>query len=269
MADPTANPLPDASEKTAVPGQQPRTSTNPNTRHHCRRKERQKLHIFSVIGALPEPFGIAARSSYLPLDAWRGAHDDSSEIVDWATMPPALDPCAMLNPLNMSKKHGVPVQEQIAMLQFNPGAELATQNMTSAELPTQNMSKKEAAKAAKALTNAKGQDDKAFSKDRRGIQKRWQVESFVVILRRMLGDAATVNSSGSPFRILDFGCGTGAVLLPLAYLFPHCEFVGVEMKATALTIMQQRLEAAGLTNVKTHVGMIEDYKEPFDVGLAL
>ena len=41
------------------------------------------------------------------------------------------------------------------------------------------------------------------------------------------------------------------------------------MKPTALTIMQQRATAAGLVNVRCHVSMIEDFREPFDIALAL
>ena len=44
---------------------------------------------------------------------------------------------------------------------------------------------------------------------------------------------------------------------------------GVEMKPAALAILRQRASAAGLMNVHTFVGMIENFEEPFDVGLAL
>ena len=65
-----------------------------------------------------------------------------------------------------------------------------------------------------------------------------QVESFAVILKRLVGSKANAgpslpnSSASSPpspgcrFRIVDFGCGTGGVLLPLAHLFPDCDFVG-------------------------------------------
>ena len=41
------------------------------------------------------------------------------------------------------------------------------------------------------------------------------------------------------------------------------------MKPAALAILRQRAAAAGLSNVCTFVGMIENFEEPFDVGLAL
>lgn len=72
-----------------------------------------------------------------------------------------------------------------------------------------------------------------------------------------------------PFHIVDFGCGTGNLLLPLAALFPSCTFTGVDMKPAALQLLQQRAAAAGLSNVHAFEGMIEQYREPFDVALGL
>lgn len=70
-------------------------------------------------------------------------------------------------------------------------------------------------------------------------------------------------------HIVDFGCGTGNLLLPLAALLPYCRFTGVDMKPAALQLLQQRAAAAGLANVSVFAGMIEQYREPFDVALAL
>lgn len=70
-------------------------------------------------------------------------------------------------------------------------------------------------------------------------------------------------------HIVDFGCGSGNLLLPLAALLPHCRFTGVDMKPAALQLLQQRANAAGLTNVCVFEGMIEAYSARFDVGLAL
>ncbi len=100
--------------------------------------------------------------------------------------------------------------------------------------------------------------------DKRGFHKRWQVESFVVVLRRLLA-----LDPSRAWHVVDFGCGTGGLLLPLACLFPSCKFTGVEMKPAALAILRQRAAVAGLSNVETFVGMIEEYEQPFDVALAL
>ena len=69
--------------------------------------------------------------------------------------------------------------------------------------------------------------------------------------------------------MVDFGCGSGNLLLPLAALLPGCRFTGVDMKPAALQLLQKRAAAAGLTNVSVFAGMIEQYRQPFDVGLAL
>jgi SAM-dependent methyltransferase len=70
-------------------------------------------------------------------------------------------------------------------------------------------------------------------------------------------------------HIVDFGCSTGNLLLPLAALFPCCSFTGVDMKPAALQLLQQRAAAAGLLNVAVFEGMIEQYSQPFDVALGL
>lgn len=70
-------------------------------------------------------------------------------------------------------------------------------------------------------------------------------------------------------HLVDFGCGSGNLLLPLAALLRHCRFTGVDMKPAALKLLQQRAAAAGLTNVSVFEGMIEQYQEAFDVALAL
>jgi methylase of polypeptide subunit release factors len=51
-------------------------------------------------------------------------------------------------------------------------------------------------------------------------------------------------------HVVDFGCGTGNLLLPLAALFPRCSFTGVDMKPAALQLLQERAAQGGLTNVK-------------------
>ena len=104
--------------------------------------------------------------------------------------------------------------------------------------------------------------------DNRGQHKRWQIESFFLVLKR-LTEAQAMEERPQELRIVDFGCGSGGLILPLACLFPSCHFTGVEMKPAALAILRQRATSAGLSNVSTFAGMIESYEQPFDVGLAL
>jgi SAM-dependent methyltransferase len=69
--------------------------------------------------------------------------------------------------------------------------------------------------------------------------------------------------------IVDFGCGSGALSLPLASLFPDHIFVCVDYKQESIRLLNQRAQIANLSNVMTWHGRIEDYLEPFDVCVAL
>lgn len=87
----------------------------------------------------------------------------------------------------------------------------------------------------------------------RGQQKRWQVESFVLALDKLLGVGGQPTAApdgeggakdslpgpqggrnggggsgggGRPMHVVDFGCGTGGLLLPLAHRYPHAHFTG-------------------------------------------
>lgn len=60
-----------------------------------------------------------------------------------------------------------------------------------------------------------------------------QVESFAVVLGRLVEEHERAHAqqqglgaAARPLHVVDFGCGTGAVLLPLAHLFPQCIFTG-------------------------------------------
>ena len=57
--------------------------------------------------------------------------------------------------------------------------------------------------------------------------------------------------------------------LPLAARFPEARFVAVEMKQRSADLLSLRARRAGLRNVETRVQMIETFREPFDVGIAL
>lgn len=61
-------------------------------------------------------------------------------------------------------------------------------------------------------------------------------------------------------KIVDFGSGSGNLILPLAHFFPACDFVAIDMKAEAIRILQDRAAEAGLSNISAEVCRIEDYK---------
>jgi hypothetical protein len=64
---------------------------------------------------------------------------------------------------------------------------------------------------------------------------------------------------GARVRAVDFGSGSGNLLLPLGYLFPDIDFVAVDMKCEPIEILNARAHEAGLSNVRGLVGTIEAY----------
>ena len=100
----------------------------------------------------------------------------------------------------------------------------------------------------------------------RGLRKRKQVEQIYDLLRSrdLLGVAGERRK-----KIVDFGCGTGNLLLALAHLFPEHDFVGVDLKHTSIRLLNERIQEAQLTNVRAELSLIESFDEEFDVALAL
>lgn len=95
----------------------------------------------------------------------------------------------------------------------------------------------------------------------RGLRKRETVAAVAVVLSTWLA-----STRGVP-TVVDFGCGTGNVLLPLAALAgPGVRFVGVDVKAESLRLLEERASAAGLQGqVATWRGAIADYAGPLDL----
>jgi methylase of polypeptide subunit release factors len=92
-----------------------------------------------------------------------------------------------------------------------------------------------------------------------------QVESFALLLWQLTQQVAPTSSSAgsaskSPtLQVVEFGSGSGNLILPLAHLFPHFAFTAVDMKPSAVQLLQQRVQDAGLHNVAVQLGRIEDY----------
>ena len=55
-------------------------------------------------------------------------------------------------------------------------------------------------------------------------------------------------------RVLELGCGDGANLIPLAYLYPGSRFLGVDLAEAPIARGQARIRALGLTNIELRVG---------------
>ncbi len=84
---------------------------------------------------------------------------------------------------------------------------------------------------------------------------------------------------GRSIRILDYGCAHGHYTIPLAKMFPHCEFVGMDISKRAVAAARKWAARDGLENVKFIQGAQADLKveegkisflgeEPFDLVLA-
>ena len=65
-------------------------------------------------------------------------------------------------------------------------------------------------------------------------------------------------------EIMDFGCGGGLPGLPLAILFPECNFLLIDRTAKKLRVAKEIAEVAGITNVKFMHGDVAECKEKFD-----
>lgn len=65
-------------------------------------------------------------------------------------------------------------------------------------------------------------------------------------------------------RIMDIGCGGGFPGVPLAILFPDCQFSMVDSIGKKLKVVSEVSASIGLKNIEVHHTRVEDYKEKFD-----
>jgi SAM-dependent methyltransferase len=105
----------------------------------------------------------------------------------------------------------------------------------------------------------------------RGRRKRLQVESFraILVAARAVVGRRPETTNASPPVVVDFGCGTGNLLLPLAAAEPSMRFVGVDVNRRSVELLAERAARAGLTNVDAVCGLAETYDGTCDVALAL
>ena len=80
----------------------------------------------------------------------------------------------------------------------------------------------------------------------RGQRKRYQIESFRIILDAIVGEES--------LRIVDFCSGSGNFGLALAALLPKCSFLLLDRNAHAIDLSRQRAADAGLQNVSVATG---------------
>jgi len=65
-------------------------------------------------------------------------------------------------------------------------------------------------------------------------------------------------------KILDVGTGGGFPGIPLAILFPACQFVLIDSIGKKIKVVQAVAEELGLKNVTAVLGRVEEMKEEFD-----
>ncbi len=88
------------------------------------------------------------------------------------------------------------------------------------------------------------------------------VSSYGKIKEDMIEEARSVlKKAKHKMKVTDLGCGSGALLLPLAKEFPEHEFIGYEWDIVPLTM--GKIKAAGLKNITFVKGdyMKQDYKD--------
>ena len=88
-----------------------------------------------------------------------------------------------------------------------------------------------------------------------------QVETFALLLWQLLRQKRILHAGPlqTAVHVVDFGSGSGNLVLPLAYLFPSCTFTAVDVKPAALQLVRQRAKAAELRNVVAMCSRIEEF----------
>lgn len=102
---------------------------------------------------------------------------------------------------------------------------------------------------------------KVLKKEARVERKERQCDAFVAAISALCLPPGAV--------VVDGGCGSCGLTLPLAWTFPHLVFVGIDMNPVATELMMERVAAAGLTNVRAFTSSISAFTEPFDLAIGL
>lgn len=76
------------------------------------------------------------------------------------------------------------------------------------------------------------------------------------------------NLWGPSTRIVDVGCGGGFPGIPLAILYPDCQFLLVDRIGKKVRVAQEIAAAIGLKNVECRHAGIEEIKESFDYAVS-
>jgi hypothetical protein len=110
-----------------------------------------------------------------------------------------------------------------------------------------------------------------------GQRKRESIAAFAWLLEQVILPCIHESRAALPADrrssypvIVDAGCSTGSLVLPLAHAFPEAHFVGIDVKASSLALLRDRAAAAGLSDrISTWEGRIEEYDGPCDALVSL
>lgn len=256
-------------------------------RQRRRKNERRHDKVAEILGRIPPPPGCVSSAHtsdlqmFTPLErtaAWEELNGDGASIIDWSSMGSACDPASMAGDGDERVMRGLGEAND-----HRPtGARAHDREHHASSTSVGYVHRGGGSIGEGTEADVKGHDEEV---NRRALRKRWQVESFAVVLREMAlarerraaaaaGDGNEGGRAGvdgdAPLRVVDFGAGSGNLTLPLAKRFPEMRFTAVEMKRRSADLLERRAAAAGLSNVDVHVGMIEtSVLKPFDVGVAL
>ena len=115
--------------------------------------------------------------------------------------------------------------------------------------------------------------------DKRVQRKTQQVDSMLVPLLKLIDHVRRIKEKQGGFKkitVVEFCGGSGFVILPLAAQVlndidsEELEFIIIDFKPISIELAKQRAADAGLSPiVRCITGRIEDFNDPFDVGIAL
>ena len=232
----------DIASKSRAPTPQTELARRRHHRLSRRRRELESLDAVMAAVTLPESLGGVGAT----LDACRVPL--VAPALDWDTDTlRAVDPCTAV-PGILSPR--VP-RKQVLVEGSTASSPDNTPLLSSSSQQQQRQHARSSRKAA--IRMAAG--------TARGGRKREQVEAFACALRAFdLPEGSTV---------VDCGSGSGHLTLPLAALFPELQIVALDFKEGSVNRLAQRAVAAGLTNVVTIAGRIEDYRGPCAAVVAL
>lgn len=100
-------------------------------------------------------------------------------------------------------------------------------------------------------------------------RKNIQVRNMIEPVTHYIHFLNKLNITKKNIKVVEFCAGSGFLILPLACLFPEVQFVLIDLKSKSIEIAKDRINQTHLKNVKVLEQNIQNYNEPFDIGIAL